>query len=71
MLRKAIRIIDKGIDRVVLIVSLLFFLICIYAMYDAIMVYYNANDASVLKYKPKGKKTQLFCVNCLRTQLRG
>ena len=56
MLRKTIKIVDKGIDRIVLIVSLLFFLICIYAMIDAVMVYYNANDQSVLKYKPQGKE---------------
>lgn len=56
MLRKTIKIVDKGIDRIVLIVSLLVFLICIYAMIDAIMVYYNANDQSVLKYKPHGKE---------------
>ena len=56
MLRKTIRIVDKSIDRIVLIVSLLFFLICIYAMIDAVMVYYNANDQSVLKFKPQGKE---------------
>lgn len=56
MLRKSIRIVDKCIDRIVLIVSLLFFLICIYAMIDAVMVYYNANDQSVLKFKPSGKE---------------
>ena len=54
MLRKTLKIVDKSIDRIVIIVSLLFFLICIYAMFDAIMVYYNANDNSVLKYKPHG-----------------
>jgi sortase B len=55
MLNKTIKIVDKSIDRIVLIVSLLLFLICIYAMIDAVMVYYNANDQSVLKYKPHGK----------------
>ena len=54
MLRKTIKIVDKSIDRIVLVISLLFFLICVYAMYDAVMVYYNANDVSVLKYKPQG-----------------
>ncbi|MBE5958370.1 MAG: class B sortase [Lachnospiraceae bacterium] len=54
MLRKTIRFIDNSIDRIVIIVSLLFFFICLYAMYDAVMVYYNANDNSVLKYKPHG-----------------
>ena len=56
MLRKTIRIVNKGIDRIILIVSLLIFLICIYAMIDAVMVYYNANDQSVLKFKPQGKE---------------
>lgn len=56
MLRKTVRIVDKSIDRIILIVSLLFFLICIYAMIDAVMVYYNANDQSVLKFKPHGKE---------------
>ena len=54
MLRKTIRIVDKSIDRIILIVSLLFFLICIYAM--IVMVYYNANDQSTLKFKPQGKE---------------
>lgn len=52
MSRKAIIILDKTVDRIVLAVSLLFFLICFYAMFDAVMVYYNANDRSILKYKP-------------------
>ncbi len=56
MLRKTIRIVNKGIDRIILIVSLLIFLICIYAMIDAVMVFYNANDQSVLKFKPQGKE---------------
>ena len=52
MFRKTIILLDKTVDRIVLIISLIFFLICIYAMIDAAMVYYNANDTSVLKYKP-------------------
>ena len=56
MLRKTIKFVDKSIDRIVIIVSLLFFLRCIYAMIDAVMVYYNANDQSALKYKPQGKE---------------
>ncbi len=50
--RKVIIFFDKLFDRIVILASLLFFLICVYAMYDAAMVYYNANDTSVLKYKP-------------------
>lgn len=56
MLRKTIKIVDKSIDRIVIIVSLLFFLICIYAMIDAVIVYYNASDQSLLKFKPRGKE---------------
>lgn len=56
MLRKTIKIVDKSIDRIVIIVSLLFFLICIYAMIDAVIVYYNATDHSLLKFKPNGKE---------------
>ena len=52
MNRKVIIFCDKLFDRLIILVSLLFFLICAYAMYDAAMVYYNANDTSVLKYKP-------------------
>ena len=52
MNRKVIIFFDKLFDRIVILASLLFFLICIYAMYDAVMIYYNANDTSVLKYKP-------------------
>ena len=55
-MRKAIRIVDKSIDRIVLVVSLLIFLICIYAMIDAVNVYYSASNQSVLKYKPQGKE---------------
>ncbi len=50
--RKTVIFFDKLFDRIVILASLLFFLICFYAMYDAVMVYYNANDTSVLKYKP-------------------
>lgn len=53
MLRKTIRLMDKTVDRIVAILCLLFFLICIYAMVDAYNVYRNANDKSVLKYKPE------------------
>lgn len=56
MLRKTIKIIDKGVDRVVIIISLIFFLICFYAMFDAVKVYYGASDSSVLKFKPQGKE---------------
>ena len=52
MSRKVVIFCDKFFDRLIVLFSLLFFLICAYAMYDAAMVYYNANDTSVLKFKP-------------------
>ena len=49
MNRKVIVFADKLFDKIVILASLLF---CLYAMYDAAMIYYNANDTSILKYKP-------------------
>ncbi len=60
MLRKTIKVLDKTVDRIVLIASPLFFLVCFYAMYDAVMVYYNANDTSILKYKPTAADTEIL-----------
>ena len=53
MLRKTIRFMDSAVNRIVAILCLLLFLICLYAMIDAVNVYLNANDKSVLKYKPE------------------
>lgn len=53
MLKKAIRFMDSAVNRIVAVLCLLLFLICLYAMIDAMNVYLNANDSSVLKYKPK------------------
>jgi sortase B len=53
MVRKSLIIVHKTIDRVVGFVSLILFLICLYAMIDAYMVYSGANDNSLLKYKPQ------------------
>ena len=53
MLRKMIRFMDSAVNRIVAILCLLLFLICLYAMIDAVNVYLNANDKSVLKYKPE------------------
>lgn len=53
MLRKTIRFMDSAVNRIVAILCLLLFLICLYAMIDAFNVYMNANDKSVLKYKPQ------------------
>jgi len=52
MLRKAIRGADGLVNWIVAFLCLISFLICLYATVDAVNVYLNANDTSVLKYKP-------------------
>ena len=44
---------NGAVNRIVAVLCLLLFLICLYAMIDALNVYLNANDKSVLKYKPE------------------
>ena len=58
MLRKSIIIAHKSIDYIVLIAALLLFLICLYAMIDAYMVYAGANDSNIMKYKPAAGNTE-------------
>ena len=58
MLRKSIIIAHKSINFIVAIVSLLLFLICLYAMIDAAMVYNGANDSEIMKYKPTAGNTE-------------
>ena len=58
MLRKSIIVAHKSINFIVAIVSLLLFLICLYAMIDAVMVYNGANDSGILKYKPAVGNTE-------------
>ena len=53
MLQKTIRFIDSAFNRIVAVLCLLLFLVCLYAMIDAVNVYLNANDTSVLKFKPE------------------
>ena len=53
MLKKTIRFIDSAYNRIVAVLCLLLFLVCLYAMIDALNVYLNANDTGVLKYKPE------------------
>lgn len=60
MLRKVIKAADKALDLFIIIVCLLFFLICTYAMIDAVAVYYNANNKDVLKYKPTLESPQVL-----------
>ena len=58
MLRKSIIVAHKSINTIVVIVSLLLFLICLYAMIDAVMVYNGANDSGIMKYKPAVGNTE-------------
>ena len=58
MLRKSIIIAHKSIDYIVLIAALLLFLICLYAMIDAYIVYVGANDSGIMKYKPESGNTE-------------
>ena len=52
MLRKTILTVDWLVSRTVAFLCLPLFLICLYATVDAANVYMNANDTSVLKFKP-------------------
>lgn len=50
--RKIIRFIDNLIDKSVFLVCLVLFLLGSYGLYDSYMVYQQATDNSILKYKP-------------------
>ena len=58
MLRKSIIISHKTINAIVVIVAALLFLICLYAMIDAYIVYVGANDSGIMKYKPESGNTE-------------
>ena len=60
MLRKILIFAHKSMDFGVAIISLLLFLICLYAMIDAYMVYEGANDSSILKFKPATGSTEIL-----------
>lgn len=51
-LRKCVRFISDTIDRILLILFLFIFLIGAYSVYDSYIVYQNAVDNSLLRYKP-------------------
>lgn len=53
MLRTVILVLDRVVSRMVAFLCLFLFLICLYATVDSVNVYLNANDASILKYKPR------------------
>ena len=52
ILKKAVRVLDSTVDSLLLLVFLLLFLIGVYGLYDSYLVYLDANDTSILKYKP-------------------
>ena len=58
MLRKSIIVAHTSINIIVVIVSLLLFLICLYALIDAVMIYNGANDSGIMKYKPAAGNTE-------------
>ncbi len=60
MLRKSIIIAHKSIDYTAAFICLILFLICLYAMIDAYMVYEGANDSSILKYKVSEGNTEIL-----------
>ena len=51
-MRKTVIFLNKSFDRLVAVISLILFLICLYAMIDAYMVYSGANDSDILRFKP-------------------
>lgn len=53
MLRITILALDVIVSRIVAGLCLLLFFICLYVTVDSVNVYLNANDNSILKYKPQ------------------
>ena len=60
MIRKSIIFAHKSINFIVAIISLILFLICLYAMIDAYNVYVGASDTGILKYKPVAGNTEIL-----------
>lgn len=53
MLRTVILVLDRIVSRVFALLCLFLFCVCLYATVDSVNVYFNANDTSILKYKPR------------------
>lgn len=51
-IKKTIRVIDKGLDRSILMILIIVFLIGCYGVFDILSVYAEAQDKSILKFKP-------------------
>lgn len=58
ILRKTVRFLDRLTDTGLLIFFLLLFVMGFYALYDSYLVYMDANDTSLLKYKPGYEKEE-------------
>lgn len=56
--RRVIRFLDALLDRGMLLLFLLLFLVGAYALYDSYLVYQSANDSSWLSYKPGYEGTE-------------
>lgn len=50
--KKIVKYLDSLLDAGTMIICLTFFLIGLYALYDSYLVYMDANDTSLLKFKP-------------------
>lgn len=55
-MRKVIRFLSRTVDWILLIIFLLAFLVGGYAMYDSYLVYQQATDKGILKFRPERKE---------------
>ena len=53
MAKRLLKVLDKTLDAAILLVCVLLLLIGAYSLLDNLWLYQNANDTSVLNYKPK------------------
>lgn len=58
ILRRVVRFLDRLTDTGLLVFFLLLFAMGSYALYDSALVYMDANDTSLLKYKPGYEKEE-------------
>ena len=58
ILRRIVRFLDRLTDAGLLVFFLLLFSMGLYALYDSALVYMDANDTSLLKYKPGYEKEE-------------
>ena len=57
-MRRIIHGVDRAVDAALFLAFLLLFLIGAYSVYDTLLVFGQAQDASVLRYKPQTVSTQ-------------